>query len=340
MLAHALLALLLPGFARAEPAKLDELAPHASGIALVEVVEAKAYDQRPADGNAGVEFKFKLIRGSGEFRDSVHVITEYGGLRPPGSKPPPSVPLRAESLKKGARYWIAFASEPMSLTSDYNQGIIAAWPEKEPKVAEVLETAVKNDVLRWQPQYDPDTHLTYGHLSAEKHWLARVEKDDKLLWEREIPGKKTDGYFAWGLWDNTGNDFPSKMPPCKKLLVALTSTELPKDNEYGLPAGRYYVNTGYDPESGKRYAAWVSLAQTSSVELVHREYVPDSGKVKREDRFEFPKTGGKAVGAKTEAWYKKTSRVFDIATGKVTTEEVFRHDQDAEPDKRWVKIGK
>jgi hypothetical protein len=76
------------------------------------------------------------------------------------------------------------------------------------------------------------------------------------------------------------------------------------------------------------------------VELVHREYVPDSGKVKREDRFEFPQTGGKAVGAKTEAWYKKTSRVFDIATGKVTSEEVFRYDQDAEPDKRWVKIGK
>lgn len=334
MFAFVLCALLVA----ADPQKLDAVAPHAAGVALAEVVKVEEFDDRPMDGNKGVRFKLKLVRGTGEFEDTVTVVTAFGGLRPPGSKPKPSAPVRPESLEKGKRYWFAFSSRHQY--EEYNQGVICFWPDTDAKVAEVMEAAVKNDLLKWHPQYDPQTELTYGRTVGEKSWKVRVEKAGKVLWEKELPGGPQDGYSSWGLWDNTGNSFPSTFPPCGKLLIAESKSKLDAGNEYGLAAGPYHVNTGFDPETGKRYAAWVSLPQVSSVELLHREYDPESGKPRREDRFDWPQTGGKAAGAKTENWYRKVSRLFDPATGKVTKEEVFRHDQDAEFDKRWVKVGK
>jgi hypothetical protein len=319
-----------------DPPKVEEFAPHATGVALVEVVSAEKYDARPADGNAGVRFKFKLIRGTGDFHPEVHAITEYGGLRPPGFVPKPSLPVKADSLKKGERYWIAFASGHEQ--EKYNQGVIGFWPEKDAK-AEALEAAVKSDAYRWHPQYDPKTELTSGRLIEKDGWRVRVEKGAKVLWTREIPGAPVEEYFSWGLWDNTGTDIPAKLPACGKVLIAETKMRLEKDNEFGLDPAVYYVNTGFDPESGKRVAAWVRKPQASHVALVNREYDPDTDKPKREERFAFLTTGGKAVGAKTEEWYRKIERTFD-AMGKVTKEVVFRYDDTAEPDKRWVKVSK
>lgn len=134
----------------ADPPKAEKLAPGAVGVALVEVTAVEKFDDRPADGNAGVRFKLKQVRGSGEFRDSVSTITEYGGLRPPGAPAPaPSAPLKADSLKKGERYWIAFAAEDD--WKKHNQGVIGTWPEKDPKT-EAFEAAVKADAYRKRPQ--------------------------------------------------------------------------------------------------------------------------------------------------------------------------------------------
>ncbi len=319
----------------ADARKLDEVAPHASGVALVEVVGVEKYDERSTDGNRGVRFKLKRVRGSGEFWDTADVVTEFGGFRG-GEVPKPSHPVKIDSLKKGERYWFVFASE--CEYEKYNQGVIGFWPEKDAKVAEVLEAAVKADTFRWHPQYDPKTKLTYGRVSEKSKWRVRVEKDSKVLWEKEIPGTKVDGYFSWGLCEATGDDFVAKLPPCGNLLLAETATKLEKDNEFGLSAGPYHVTTGFDPENGTRYASWVHKAEVGGVELVRRTYDPATGKAQREERFEFLTTGGKAVGAKTEDWYKKTARTFDPATGKVTKEETCRYDQSAEPDKRWIKI--
>lgn len=318
----------------ADAPKLDDFAPHASGVALVEVVGVKRYDERSTDGNKGVRFKLERVRGSGEFWDTVDVVTEFGGFRG-GEVPKPSHPVKVDSLKKGERYWFAFSSEHEH--QKYNQGVIGFWPEKDAK-AEALEAAEKADTFRWHPQYDPETKLTYGRVSEKGKWHVRVEKGGKVLWEKEIPGAPVDGCASWGLWDNTGDDFVPKFPACGKLLIAQTATALDKDNEYGLPAGPYHVTTGFDPESGTRYAAWVYKAEVGGVELVRRAYDPPTAKPTREERFESPRTGGKAVGAKTDDWLKKTARTFDPKTGKVTKEEVFRHDQCADPNNRWIKI--
>ena len=74
------------------------LAPHASGVALAEVVGVEEYDARPSDGDKGIEFKLKRVRGSGYFPDTVDVVTAFGGLRQPGDLPKPSAPLKPDSL--------------------------------------------------------------------------------------------------------------------------------------------------------------------------------------------------------------------------------------------------
>jgi hypothetical protein len=333
------LVLSLPAFA-AEPLKVDDFAPRAAGIALVEVVAIEKYDDRPADGDAGLRFKFKLIRGSGEVPGSVTVITARGGLIPPGSvskptkRPKPSAPVTVDALKKGERYWFAFASSHE--WEKYSQGVIGFWPEKDAK-ADALEAAVKADAYRWRPQYDPQTNLAYGHVREKGKWRVRVERDERVLWEHEIPGTKVDSYTSWGLSHSTGGELAVAMPKGGKLLLAETDTRLEKDNEFQLAAGTYWVKTGFDPETGKRLAAWVRKPQHSHVPLVNRAYDPGTGKPRYEQRLDFPQTGGKAVGAKTDGWYRKIERTFD-AEGKLTKEETFRYDQ--EQADRWVKLAK
>jgi hypothetical protein len=49
-------------------------------------------------------------------------------------------------------------------------------------------------------------------------------------------------------------------------------------------------------------------------------------------------TGGKAVGAKTENWFRRVYRTFDAATGKITAEDVFRWGDAKSGDEWWVKV--
>src|SRR5262249_12646863 len=145
------------------------------------------------------------------------------------------------------------------------QGVINFWPQDTPRIAKVMEEAIRNDRYHWKPQYDPRTGLTYGHVieADKKQWRVRVEKQGQVLWEKVVPGKKIERGFSWGLWDNGYKGLPTDMPRCGHILVAETGQRLEPQNEYGLPAGTYYVNTAYDPETGQRAAAWVSVHQDS-----------------------------------------------------------------------------
>jgi hypothetical protein len=320
--------------AAAEPQKVAEFSPHAAGVALAEVVAVEKYDERPSDGDAGVRFKLKLVRGSGRFRDEIDVVTEHGGLRAPGDTPKPSAPVKPDSLKKGERWWFAFCSE-----YDYekhNEGVIGFWPEKDAKAAS-LEAAVKADSYRRRPQYDPQTKLTFSTAVEKGKWRVLAEKDAKVLWEVALPGEPTDPQF-FGLYLSPGGELDVTMPKCEQILLAETDTRLEAGNEFGLPAGPYFVQGGFDPESGKLLARWVRKPQGPHVALVNRAYDPDTGKATFEQRFDFPTTGGKAAGAKAENWYRKIERT--LGAGKVTKEETFRYDESAEAGKRWVKVSK
>jgi hypothetical protein len=122
--------------------KLDSLAPHATGVWLVEVVECVEYDGRPGDGNKGVRVKLRGVRGIGQFREVIDVITEFGGLCPPG-RTHPQLPLliRPDTLQAGQQYWIAFAS--VHEWEKYPQGVINYWPKGDETVEKTLEEAVR-----------------------------------------------------------------------------------------------------------------------------------------------------------------------------------------------------
>jgi len=313
---------------------LDHLAPNASGVCLAEVIKVGDFGDVTGDGPYGVRVKLRMVRGSGEFRHTID-IAMGGGFNPPK----PKGPVWPDSLKKGKRYWLAFCSEAVDEWQKYEQGVINFWPAGTPRVAKAMEDAIRTHRYRWKPQYDPKTGLSYGHLieAEKKQWRIRVEKQGKVLWEKVVPGKKSKRYDSWGLWDNGYGGFPAKLPRCGHLLVAETGQRLEAKNEYGLPAATYYVNTAYDPETGQRVAVWVSVHQGAYVDLVHRDYQPKTGKLRREDRFEWLAKGGRAAGALEERWWKKMARTFDLKTGQVTREKIFRYDQTRGSD-RWVKV--
>jgi hypothetical protein len=143
--------------------------------------------------------------------------------------------------------------------------------------------------------------------------------------------------YSWGLGGGL-DGFPEKLPPCGKILIAERAMPLEARNEFDLPASTYYVCAGYEPETGRRVAAWVSRYEKRYVAILRRDYDQTTSALRREARFDFVKHDGTKVGAKTDSWYRKTVRAFDTASGKVTSEEIFRYDQDKVPDRRWVKI--
>ena len=98
------------------------------------------------------------------------------------------------------------------------------------------------------------------------------------------------------------------------------------------------MNRVRDPHTGKWLSACVTVLQDGHSIRVQRDYDPESGRVLREERFDWPKSGGKVAGAKAEDWYRKVVQTFDPKTGKVTAQEVFRWDDTKSGDQRWVKL--
>lgn len=325
---------LLPG--AAAPPKMADPVPYAAGVCLVEVVRVTELIPSVSEGLVGVNVKLRIVRGSGAIREDLCITKAADDPLAPAPAGKPKSPLAPNSLKKGHRYWIAFASDED--TDKYPQGVIAFWPENDPKMAKLLRAATRTDHYKWHPQYDPKTGLTYGHLDepAKRQWRLRVEKKRTILWEKVIPGTKSEGYFSWGLWDNGYCGFPTEMPRCGKFLLAETAQALAKDNEFALPAGTYLVATAYEPETGRRLAAWVSRHHAGRVDVVHRDYEAKTGKLRCDVRFDWPTKGGRAVGAAEEKWWRKVVRTFDPATGRLRSEEVFRYDP-AREGERWVK---
>jgi hypothetical protein len=332
---------LLLCLASAEPTA-DDLAPRAAGVALVRVVSVTERDSRPMDGPLADEIKLRIVRGSGEVPETLAIVKAPGGHPPPPGAvkpPPPKFSLKPGALKEGRRYWVAFSS-PYEYRA-YPEGVIAYWPEDDPKAAKVLDGAVKADRWKWHPHYDPKTGLTCGRLIEpdKKRWQVRVWKDDEVLWETTVPGTPSKRYYSWGFWDAGGpGGFPTHVPKSGRLLVTETALALDAGNEFGLPAGPYYLCTTFDPRTGKRLSACVTVLQDGHSIHVQQAYDPGTGRPVREERFDWPKSGGRAVGARTDDWFRKVARTFDLETGRVTSEAVFRWDDTKSGDERWVKV--
>jgi hypothetical protein len=325
-----------------KPPMLTELAPNAAGLALVEVVSVRDVDSRPNDGPLYAEIKLRVIKSTGAVESKLAIVKAPGGLGPPpiaGPKKPLPSPLKPNSLKKGEEYWIAFSSQYEQLDR-FPEGVINFWKSDDEKFAEVFDEAVRADSLQWRPQFDPKLGLSENFRvdADKKQFTIRVQKDGKVLWEKVIPGIRTESPFSQGFWDNGYNDFPRQFPKCGKILIAESIQTLEAKNEFDVQAGPYRICTAFDPENGQRMAVWIARPQTSDVAILHRDYNPKTGALKEEHRYSWPEKGGKDLGQKEERWWRRDVRFFDFA-GRVTKEEVFWYDASREGE-RWVKIGK
>ncbi len=321
---------------------LAELVPNAAGLAFVEVVGIRDIDSRANDGPLYTEVKLRVIKSTGAIASELVIVKAPGGFAPPpiaAQKKPLRGPLKPNSLKKGKKYWIAFASE-YELLDRYPEGVINFWKENEAKLVDVFDEAIRGDLLQWRSQYDPKLGLSHGYRvdADKKQFTIRVQKDGKTLWEKVIPGFRTGGPYSQGFWDNGYNGFPRTFPPCGKILIAESAQKLEAKNEFDIPAGTYHICTGFDPENGQRLAVWIALAQTAHVDVLHRDYNPKTGALKEEHRYSFPEKGGKDLGQKEERWWRRDVRFFDFA-GRVIKEEVYWYDASRDND-RWVRIGK
>ena len=271
-------------------ASINKLAPNASGVCLAEVVSIVPYDQRPSDGDKGFKVTLRPIQSSGQFNDKIYIITEYGGYPAPGSiLEPPNNLIKPDSLTAGKQYWFAFASR-----HDYKnrpQSVIGFWPASDTKVSKSMQSAIQNNVYRWNPQFDPKTQLTYGRIQSSKQdWEIRVNKGEKVLWKKTVPGTMSTRSFSWTLDGYAKVNFPDvAKTSCGKLLVTETATHLRPDNEYGLPVGAVYLRTAFDPETGKRLHDQISRHQAPQVTLLTRTYNPTTGEVEKEVKTKFTK---------------------------------------------------
>lgn len=281
----ACLALALPT-ANADPAAaLQKIAPKAQGLWLVEIVKVDSYDQRGGDGNLGLKVKLRPIKGTGKSVDTLHIVTEYGGHQQPGSPPlkPPTF-LKPSTFQLKKQYWIAFASRYQR--NRHPQGVVGYWNKDDPKVTKLFTAAVKEDVLEWSPIYDPRTQLTYGRRvistpeGKEPAWQILVEHEGKELWKKTIPGVMSTRYLCWHIDHHAPTNYPDLVQKSGVLLIAETLTTLPKGNEFGLPADKVYVQTIYDPDTGKRLSTHVCSSRLGRPTLQERKYDFKTGKIR------------------------------------------------------------
>ena len=309
---------------------LEEDLAKASGVCLAKVTGLKEVDERRSDGNLAVIATLQIIRGFGAMRKLLNIVKAYGGVMPHPVDRSPRGPLRHDSLEKGGRYWFVFCSVHEHESGKYPQGVIAWWPQNTPKIAEVLEKAIQKDQYAWEPQYEPKTGLFYGHKAepGKNRWRIRVWKNAKPLWEKVLQGTKADRWIPWRFWP--GGDAlsvqPEDCPRITGVLRAETARRLEEGNEYGLPAGKYYVAYCFDADTGRRVSAQVSKFQQGRAEPRLVLYDLKTGNVRMERAFQWMPTGGIAAGAKKESWLRKIVRRYDPKTGKKVGEEVFRYD--------------
>jgi len=327
--------------------RLEKLAPHAAGLALVEVTEMKEVDSRPSDGPLSLVVSFRILRSTGATMNEIAIVREWGGLQPPGAPPfKPHRPVKLETFQKGGHYWVAFCSQ-----YDWErcpQGIVGVWSAK--KAPKEFDEAVRSDHYADRPQYDPASGFTHRFREGKdgKSWTVRMERGGKLLWERELPGEKFKGERFDGEWHLFHRDASSShlghadKNPSGVFLFAETTYRLSSDNAFSLPPEKQRLTYALDADTGKTAAIWVTrmdLGPTSTPSVV-QYFDLKTGARRREERYDLLETGGKAAGGKEERWYRKLERTYAGDGKRVVKDEAFRHGSTPEGSKYIPVVSK
>ena len=297
------------------PADVASYLEFASAVSLVEVTEIKTHDSRPVDGSLETVATFNTLKKSGDAPGKVSITLEPGGRIPSAEPFIPHGPLYPVPLKAGERYWIVFdASRDYTR---YPQGVVAWWPESAAPTR-TLEEAIATDRFAWHPRYDAASGRFIGYrINEEKHqWKDRV-------WERTFDGPRTGKLDLWELYTKAGTK-------PEELVAATWSTRLALENPFNLPPGDYSLHVELDLETGKTVRSIVTRPWPDFLS-VDQQMNYETGKISRETREEFLRTGCRARGASRDEWSHVTVTTFDAQGKKTTTEEFRREGSDLLP---------
>lgn len=310
--------------------RLEKLAPHAAGIAEVEVTEIRQIDDRPSCGSLYHCIGFRIIRSTGASYLSTSILIEHGGLQPPESRGTPPVklsprftPVKLGVFQKGKRYWVAFSSKKDLYHYSYNNerclhGILRYWASSDKTVSKTFAEAIRTDSYAEQPQYDPKSKLTHIHRTFKEKNFVQISayKKRKKVWTINLPGQraKKDEYIEMYLW---------------KAVWAETIEELKTANRFQLHPKKYRILYMLEPTTGKTLSIRIAQPHLNPIAddkhlMFIQHFNAKTNKLIYEMRITDQKTGGQAVGAKTDHWVRKTTRNYDPNTGQLKTEKTFR----------------
>ncbi len=178
--------------------------------------------------------------------------------------------------------------------------------------------------------------------------MLKMKRDDKQSFPREVTrlverlnGEEPDD-LGLHLYKGESLTAPDDENRSGWVLQVDTVAHLEAGNEYKMSEGKYPLTYMLDAATGKTNAIWVTdrldLYPMASPAVIHY-FDGKTGKVLREERHDFQKTGGLAAGAKEEKWIRITVRTYDPGTGKLMTEEICTRNPESGKSK-YIPVNK
>jgi len=310
--------------------QLDSLIPGASGICLVEVTKLREEDTRDSDGDLVQIVELKPVRGTGITTGGFALGRASGGFGPdPDHEDTVRASqvrfiLRPDFMRLGATYWVATASR-----SDprYPQGLAGVWAEDSTMLTPLFESAIREDAYAWWPVlWRPGWTLGWHDPKGGGPTRARVWRQGRLLWERELEGRLAgDVYMGWDGWEarKLGEGRPMGIPDSALVLIAAVRVQMARGNRFDLPEGRALIHEYRDLWSGRRVASQATVETAAG--LTCFQTYDRRGRMAFERVTEYLRSGGEAVGAPEEHWLRQVERSFDPRTARVLREVVSRY---------------
>jgi len=322
-------------------ARIDSLAPHATGIFLAEVTRLHDSDARAIDGDWVQVVNLRILRSTGATRPALELLRERGWpMLASTSHPKPHFVLKPDTFHVGERFWLAAA--PGRIPYLYPVGLVGCWPENSGAAARLCEAAVEQDAYAWHPELWPSGSITgWFDDSLKASSRARVWREGHLLWDVPLGGLLThSGGDGVNLSD--AKNFPSKEWPLPHtdghLVFAEIRATLDSSSAAPLPAGSWRVQKLLTEREGKVVGElFVTDTTPYRTDRLYRAYDLRGGILfeRIRDRFD---SGGKQLGGRDDYWVRAIEHRYDPSTGRLVSERFFRNKWPGETGESWVEM--
>ena len=321
---------------RSNPAierEATEILRRADGACVAKVLRIVEKNEMPSDGDHFLEIWLEPIKSTGNIPEYLYVVIQNGGnmpfesLREVESNRRTQV-LTPDSLKEGELHWFVFSNAYDSTKYPYR--VAGWWRHEDADVPTSIIQAIENNRFANHPVWDPTLDLiatrTQDKASAtvEVHSLNPPEADELGSaigsMSVQIEGEVTNVTFFHHPFSYELQTLEAPFPP---LLYVESKSQLAAENPFNLPPKRYRIHYAYDLSTHKQIAQWVAAEQDTWRMHAFQQYDTKTDDLRVKMIFDLLDSGGRAAGAETEAWYRKTVETY--VDGKLADTQQYRH---------------